>query len=84
VCCAIAALMFAAAAAWRSLAKGARAWRLSARWAAAVAAGLVVAAGGSAFAAIAPDAHAGRAENGPLQMLASGICGGSPDPQTLR
>ena len=45
MCCAIAALMIAVVAAWRSLAKGALAWRPSARWAAVVAAGALVAAG---------------------------------------
>ena len=73
MCCAIAALMIAVVAAWRSLAKGALAWRPSTRWAAAVAAGAFLTVGGSAFAAMALG-HS-SASPGPLRMLTWHICG---------
>ena len=83
MCCAIAALMFAAVAAWRSLAKGALAWRLPARSAAALAAGALVVAAGFAFAATAAGGLGASARGVPFQMLSWRICGAAPDQRIL-
>jgi hypothetical protein len=83
MCCAIAALLFAALAAWRGLVRGALALRMSRRWMAAMAAGALVTLGDSAMADMQM-AHGGeRADGGVLQMLAQHICGRPASPRAL-